>query len=51
MVDSVLLTDFLGVIQRHWAITVCDNEYAFSREYLQSCRKCGTDELRGFVLQ
>jgi hypothetical protein len=50
MVDSVLLTDFLGVVQRCGAVAICDNEYVLSREDFQGRRKRGPDELSGFVL-
>ena len=51
MVDSVLLTDFLGIVQRCGAVAIRDNENVLSWEDLQRCRKRGTDELSGFVLQ
>jgi hypothetical protein len=51
MVDSILLTDLLGVIQRRGAVAICDNEYVLSWEDFQGCLKRGTDELRGLVLQ
>jgi len=50
MVDSVLLTDFLCVVQRCGTVAICDNEYVLSWEDLQRCRKRGTNELSGFVL-
>ena len=51
MVDSILLTYILGVVQRCRAIAICDNKYVLGWKDLQGCRKRRTDKLRGFVLQ
>ena len=51
MIDSILLTYLLSIIQRCRAVAICDDEYVLGWEDLQGCRECRTDELRSFVLQ
>ena len=51
VVDSILLANLLGVIQRCGTVAVGNDEDIFCRENLESCRERRSDELSGFVLR